>query len=395
MHFMPDSTPLGCPKRGSHLHTLRRGSPNGAWAKRQPTAAPGRWKPVDHLVVLAYDQYVMERMALPHGRDSDFVLVNLFAEPLGAPMTADSINELFGRLSKRADLSRYVTPRMLRRAAGSNLADAGGGQDEIAALLDHARLRAGAVPDTGSGPSPGRGGRGAVAPRVHWWCPMSRLLTPVVTAPAPGTDASDAEVTAFLWSMISEDFLTEAGWNAERRVMTPTGHPTMGGRRCPVPNCESPVRGKKLCSTCYSRYRTSGMPLEDFVQAPRVSRHLHLGTENCRVSGCERPWINSGNEPVCRAHRWQMIKHGGTLEEFLADPSVKGLPGLGDCSVLACNRQAFNESGTRLCHPHGKRLPALRREPGFDEEEWLRTAPSGSYGIEISFRGLPLPASTA
>ncbi|MFD7529826.1 hypothetical protein ACFV8E_19870 [Streptomyces sp. NPDC059849] len=84
-----------------------------------------------------------------------------------------------------------------------------------------------------------------------------------------------------------------------------------------------------------------------------------------------------------------MIKHGGTLEEFLADPSVKGLPGLGDCSVLACNRQAVNESGTRLCHPHGKPFPALRREPGFDEEEWLRTAPSGSFGIEIGFRGLP------
>ncbi|MGW1620515.1 tyrosine-type recombinase/integrase [Streptomyces sp. NPDC002172] len=218
---------------------------------------------------------------------------------------------------------------------------------------------------------------------------MSRMLTPVVTAPAPGSDASDAELTAFLWSMISEDFLAEAGWNAERRVMTPVGHPTMGGRRCPVPNCQSPVRGKKLCSTCYSRHRTSGMPLEEFVRVPRISRHLHLGTENCRVSGCERPWINSGNEPVCRAHQWQMIKHGGTLEEFLADPSVKGLAGLGDCSVLACNRQAVNERGTRLCYPHSKQHAALRREPGFDEEEWLRTEPSGSFGIEISFRGLP------
>lgn len=140
MHFMPDSQVLGCPKKGSHLHTLRRDNVNGAWAKRQPTAAPGRWKPVDHLVVLAYDQYVLERMAMPHGVDSDFVLVNLFAEPLGAPMMADGITELLGRLSKRAQLDRRVTPRMLRRAAGSNLADAGGGQDEIAALLDHARL---------------------------------------------------------------------------------------------------------------------------------------------------------------------------------------------------------------------------------------------------------------
>ncbi|MFE7268457.1 tyrosine-type recombinase/integrase [Streptomyces sp. NPDC057592] len=83
---------------------------------------------------------MIERMALPHGPGSDFVLVNLCAEPLGAPMTTDSITELFGRLSKRAGLSRNVTPRMLRRAAGSNLADAGGGQDEIAALLDHSRL---------------------------------------------------------------------------------------------------------------------------------------------------------------------------------------------------------------------------------------------------------------
>ncbi|WP_432137175.1 tyrosine-type recombinase/integrase [Streptomyces sp. bgisy154] len=140
MHFMPDSSALGCPKKGSHLHTLRRDNANGAWAKRQTTAAPGRWKPVDRLVVQAHDQYVLERMALPHGPLSDFVLVNLFAEPLGAPMSADAITELLGRLSRRAKLERIVTPRMLRRAAGSNVADAGGGQDEIAALLDHARL---------------------------------------------------------------------------------------------------------------------------------------------------------------------------------------------------------------------------------------------------------------
>ncbi|MDJ0341747.1 hypothetical protein QMK19_04415 [Streptomyces sp. H10-C2] len=218
---------------------------------------------------------------------------------------------------------------------------------------------------------------------------MTFLLTPIVTAPAPAPDASDTELTAFLWSLINEDFLTEAGWNAERRVLTPVGHPTMGGRSCPVPNCQSPVRGKKLCSTCYTRHRTSGMSQEEFVKVPRVSRHLHLGTGTCRVAGCERPWNNSGKEPVCRGHRWQMIKHGGALEQFLADPAVKGLPGLGDCSVLACNRQAISEFGTRLCHPHGKPLPALRRQPGFDEERWLRTAPSASYGIEVSFRGLP------
>ncbi|MFI6461595.1 tyrosine-type recombinase/integrase [Streptomyces sp. NPDC050538] len=219
---------------------------------------------------------------------------------------------------------------------------------------------------------------------------MTGLLAPVFTAPAPGPSTSDAELAAFLWSLISEGFLTEAGWNTERRVLTPpAGHPSMGGRRCPVPNCQSPVKGLKLCSTCSWRHRNSEMSMEEFVRIPRISRHLHLGTGACRVAGCERPWNNSGTEPVCRAHRWQKIKHGGTLEEFLADPTVKGLPGLGDCSVLACNRQAVNESGTRLCHPHGKQLPALRRQPDFDEARWLRTAPSGSFGVEISFRGLP------
>ncbi|MFI6112859.1 tyrosine-type recombinase/integrase [Kitasatospora sp. NPDC051164] len=140
MHFMPDSTALGCRMAGSHLHVLRRENPNGAWAKRQQSAAPGKAKPVDFLVVQAHDQYVIERMALPHGAASDFVLVNLFAEPLGAPMSPDGITELLQRLSRRAGLSRIVTPHMLRHAMASNVVDAGGSLDEVAALLDHARL---------------------------------------------------------------------------------------------------------------------------------------------------------------------------------------------------------------------------------------------------------------
>ncbi|MEU2872807.1 tyrosine-type recombinase/integrase [Streptomyces olivoreticuli] len=138
MHFMPDSTALGCPRPGSHLHPAagqrQRGLGEAAAGRGAGPVEVGGPPGGPH------DQYVMERMALPHGPDSDFVLVNLFAEPLGAPMTPESITELFGRLSKRAGLNRNVTPRMLRRAAGSNLSDAGGGQDEIAALLDHARL---------------------------------------------------------------------------------------------------------------------------------------------------------------------------------------------------------------------------------------------------------------
>ncbi|MFD5510014.1 hypothetical protein ACFWIB_19840 [Streptomyces sp. NPDC127051] len=67
---------------------------------RRKSGGPGKAKPVGFLVVQAHDQYVIERMALPHGAASDFVLVNLFAEPLGAPMSPDRVTELLQRLSK-------------------------------------------------------------------------------------------------------------------------------------------------------------------------------------------------------------------------------------------------------------------------------------------------------
>jgi site-specific recombinase XerD len=68
------------------------------------------------------------------------VLVNLFREPVGAPMRPDAINELMSACSRRAGLARVVRPHQLRHAFGSNLADAGGGLDEIAELLGHASM---------------------------------------------------------------------------------------------------------------------------------------------------------------------------------------------------------------------------------------------------------------
>ncbi|GAA2975325.1 hypothetical protein [Streptomyces enissocaesilis] len=47
--------------------------------------------------------------------------MNLFREPLGAPMTPDATGELFERLGKRAKLSRKVGPHMARRAFGNNV----------------------------------------------------------------------------------------------------------------------------------------------------------------------------------------------------------------------------------------------------------------------------------
>ena len=57
IHFLPDSSGLGCDFPGSHLHVVRRDNVNGAWAKSRHSRAV----PVDRLVVQAHDQYVLER----------------------------------------------------------------------------------------------------------------------------------------------------------------------------------------------------------------------------------------------------------------------------------------------------------------------------------------------
>ena len=68
------------------------------------------------------------------------MLVNLFREPLGAPMPPDAVNALVSAAARRAGLDRAVTPHQLRHAFGSNIADAGGAADEVQDLMGHASL---------------------------------------------------------------------------------------------------------------------------------------------------------------------------------------------------------------------------------------------------------------
>jgi site-specific recombinase XerD len=134
MHLVPDATALGCLVPGAHLHVRRRDNPNRAWAKSRR----GRPVPVDELLVLAYDTYWFERDECQPARRCDFVLVNLFREPLGAPMRPGALNELLAALSRRAGLARGIHPHMLRHCFGSNVMEAGGALDEAQALLGHA-----------------------------------------------------------------------------------------------------------------------------------------------------------------------------------------------------------------------------------------------------------------
>jgi len=136
IHLLPDSRALGCEVPGAHLHVVRRDNPNGAWAKSRRQRAV----PLDFVTVQGFDAYEFERLAVPRAASSDFVLVNLFREPVGAPMAPDSVNDLITAAAHRAGLARVVTPHQLRHAFGSNVADAGGAADEIADLMGHGSL---------------------------------------------------------------------------------------------------------------------------------------------------------------------------------------------------------------------------------------------------------------
>jgi len=137
VHLLIDSRPLGCEVGRAHLHVLRReDNPNGAWAKSRRQRAV----PLDFLTVLAFDTYALERLGVPQVAAGDFMLVNLFRAPLGAPMRPDAIGELLAAASRRAGLAQPVTPHQLRHAFGSNAVDAGCGIDVVAELLGHASV---------------------------------------------------------------------------------------------------------------------------------------------------------------------------------------------------------------------------------------------------------------
>ena len=137
VHLLTDSRALGCDIARAHLHVLRReDNPNGAWAKSRRQ----RVVPLDFLTVQAFDTYVFERMRVPQAADGDFVVVNLFRAPLGAPMRPDAVGELLGAASRRAGLTHELRPHQLRHAFGSNAADAGCGLDVVADLLGHASV---------------------------------------------------------------------------------------------------------------------------------------------------------------------------------------------------------------------------------------------------------------
>jgi integrase/recombinase XerD len=139
VHLLADSRELGCGVARAHLHVVRRqDNPNGAVAKSRRERAV----PLDFLVVQAFDSYEFERMRVPAAVAADFVFVNLFRAPLGAPVRLDAVNDLVAAAARRAGIGPSPRPHQLRHAFASNVLDAGGSLEEAQDLPGHASITA-------------------------------------------------------------------------------------------------------------------------------------------------------------------------------------------------------------------------------------------------------------
>ena len=164
-------------------------------------------------MVQAFDAYEFERMAVPEAAGSDFVLVNLARDPVGAPVRPDAVNALIAAAGRRAGLARAVSPHQLRHAFGSNVADAGGTIDEIQDLLGHMSMS---------------------SSQVYLHPDPARLRAAVDRVPSPrelaGMRAVTAPAAAAAWPCRAA---WPRGWRPEiLRICSPTRHvPAAWGRR--------------------------------------------------------------------------------------------------------------------------------------------------------------------
>lgn len=108
----------------------REGNVNAARVK----GLKARVVPAGAVVFDAYADY----MEVEYGvLDSDWVFVNLFRPPVGAPMTAGAVAKLVGRLRERTGIAGF-TPHVLRHGYATRLLRAGVPVEVVAELLGHA-----------------------------------------------------------------------------------------------------------------------------------------------------------------------------------------------------------------------------------------------------------------
>jgi hypothetical protein len=206
------------------------------------------------------------------------------------------------------------------------------------------------------------------------------------------------EQSAALAGRIDAAFLAEAGWDAGTWVlMLPAEHPLLGRTFCRAPGCQTTcAAATRVCLDCRRRLTAAGLGLEDVALLPPPQGKRWLGTADgtCRVTGCPRPWVMSG-QPLCPEHLSQRERLGVSTADFTARPDVIALPSHGTCPVASCPRQLPGPDAV-YCDAHLQRLRVLRRAGHHpDEAAWRATEPPVPRAGPGSRRGGAVRAAAA
>jgi integrase len=205
------------------------------------------------------------------------------------------------------------------------------------------------------------------------------------------------EQSAALAGRIDAAFLAEAGWDAGTWVLTlPAEHPLLGRTFCRAPGCQTTcAAATRVCLDCQRRLAAAGLDLEDvaLLPPPQGKRWLGAGDGTCKVPGCPRPWVTSG-QPLCPEHLGQQERLGVSTADFTARADAVALPSHGTCAVASCPRQLPGH-GAVYCDAHLQRLRVLRRAGQLpDEAAWRVTEPPVPRAGQVSLAGLK-PAAAA
>lgn len=114
LHTRRLSLAVGCEVAGPHVHVRKRNNENRASAK-----TGNRQVPVTSGVVRLYSMYMSERRRLVGLDTSDFLLVNLYKEPLGRPMSRDSMSRIFSAAAERSGIA--MTPHSARHSFATEI----------------------------------------------------------------------------------------------------------------------------------------------------------------------------------------------------------------------------------------------------------------------------------
>jgi integrase len=197
-----------------------------------------------------------------------------------------------------------------------------------------------------------------------------------------------------LAAALDREFLAEAGWDPETRVLSmPASHPLLGRQVCRTGGCTATVHGSGkggLCYQCSSRLARAGWIPEEIRLAEELPP-LPDRADGCLVPGCQRmsPGGRQGQRTgLCQAHSRRLRRvPGARIDDFLADPRVRPLPPLGPCRVAACSRRSESEHG--YCPTHYVRWrTSFAAVAGADQEQWDLACPAVAEPGRVSLRGL-------